>query len=154
MSVKPTMRVLLASVTTIWVMPGPEPTIVVDDELVHPASRIVNAIADPRAKERDMQSYLTRSFGERPMGWRPATMMPALVAVAVLLCAVSSPLTPAPHVIVLHSQSSAGIHGTATLTPLGSKTKVTIVLVGDPPGAQHPAHIHAGACTDFNIVPR
>jgi len=101
-----------------------------------------------------MQSYLTRSFGERSLGWRPAVMMPALVGVAALLISASSPPTPAPHVIVLRSQSSAGIHGTATLTPLGSKTKVTIVLAGDPPGAQHPAHIHPGTCADFNIVPR
>jgi len=88
------------------------------------------------------------------MGWRPPLMMPALAAAGVLLCAASSTPTPAPHVIILRSQSSAGIHGTATLTSLGPKTKVSIVLVNDPPGAEHPAHIHPGTCADFNIVPR
>jgi hypothetical protein len=127
---------------------------VVVDELVQPANNIENAMMDPRAKERDMQSYLTRSFGKRCMSWRTAMMMPAVAAAGIALCAASSPPTPAPHVIILRSQSSAGIHGTATLTSLGSKTKVTIVLVEDPPGAQHPAHIHAGTCADFNVVPR
>jgi hypothetical protein len=57
------------------------------------------------------------------------------------------------HVIALHSQSSAGIHGTATLTPLGSKTTVIISLVNDPHGAEHPAHIHSGTCQTFNPLP-
>lgn len=31
---------------------------------------------------------------------------------------------------------------------------MSVVLANDPPDAQHPAHIHSGTCTAFNVLPR
>ncbi|MBV8081799.1 MAG: hypothetical protein JOY86_02325 [Candidatus Eremiobacteraeota bacterium] len=81
--------------------------------------------------------------------------MPAIAALALVGAKPSSAPSPSPIVITLVSESNARIHGTATLTPMGEKTKVVVALVNDPAGAFHPAHIHQGECGgEFDVLPR
>jgi hypothetical protein len=89
------------------------------------------------------------------MSWLRSRAMPALITAcaAAVIGAAPTNSSVATHVIVLQPQSSAGIHGTATLVPLASKTRVIVVLSDDPPGAVHPSHIHSGTCTNFDPLP-
>src|SRR5262249_38702407 len=53
----------------------------------------------------------------------------------------------------LTAQSTPGVSGTATLTPMGNQTQVVIRITGgtsDP----HPAHIHDGTCANLNPAPK
>jgi hypothetical protein len=154
MSVKLTMRKLNASATTIWctALVGGGAT----DELLHAPKSSVHVKQKPMAKARSVESYLSHDGG-CDMTWRSPRAMPALAGLCAVLTLAAAPSPRAsspPHVVVLRSQSSAGIHGSATLTALGSKTKVSVALANDPPGARHPAHIHSGTCVDFNVLPR
>jgi hypothetical protein len=156
MSVMLTMRALNASAMTIWCTALVGGVNVVIDELLHAPKSSVQVKQRPTAKERSMESYLSHD-GKRAMTWRRQLAMPALAGLCAVLTLAAAPSARAasrPHVVVLQSQSSAGIHGSATLTALGQRTKVSVVLVNDPAGAQHPAHIHSGTCVDFNVLPR
>jgi hypothetical protein len=55
------------------------------------------------------------------------------------------PLTPVT--ITLTAVDNSGTTGTATLTPMGASTKVTLELNNPPPGAL-PAHIHFETCAN------
>ena len=49
----------------------------------------------------------------------------------------------------LNELNGSGVSGTVTLTPVDSKTKVTINLTGAPQGGVEPAHIHEGTCDNL-----
>lgn len=58
----------------------------------------------------------------------------------------------------LHPQNNSNLHGTVTLVPMGTQTKVTIQLTmmdGHPVMgmAPMPAHIHQGTCANLNPAP-
>lgn len=59
-----------------------------------------------------------------------------------------------PVTVNLSAQNASGESGTATLTPQGDKTQVTIKLTGAPEGVQQPAHIHDGTCATLDPKPR
>ncbi|MEK7103628.1 MAG: hypothetical protein AAB870_04745 [Patescibacteria group bacterium] len=48
--------------------------------------------------------------------------------------------------VVLAAQNDSGESGTATLTDVNGQVQVDINVVGEPDGANQPAHIHSGAC--------
>jgi hypothetical protein len=50
----------------------------------------------------------------------------------------------------LDAQSNSGQTGTATLQPVGDKTKVVIELSNVPAGVAQPAHIHRGSCDNLD----
>jgi len=52
----------------------------------------------------------------------------------------------------LATQNGSGETGTATLTPMGSRTKVALDVSGGPMAAQ-PAHIHKGTCAKLDPTP-
>jgi hypothetical protein len=52
----------------------------------------------------------------------------------------------------MRAENKSGEKGTATLTPQGFGTRVTITLTGEPPGASQPAHIHTGDCQSVGAV--
>jgi Cu/Zn superoxide dismutase len=49
--------------------------------------------------------------------------------------------------ITLHAVDNSGVTGTATLTPMGESTMVTLEINNPPPGAL-PAHIHFDTCAN------
>lgn len=51
-----------------------------------------------------------------------------------------------PITVTLHEQNASGQSGTATLTDMQGKTKVTLALTGNPKDVAQPAHIHTGSC--------
>ena len=53
--------------------------------------------------------------------------------------------------VELAEQNDSGESGTATLTPDGEQTTVTIELTGAPSTPQ-PAHIHSGSCAELGDV--
>ena len=62
---------------------------------------------------------------------------------------------PEEFVLTLLDQSS-GVSGTATLTPLGKRTKVTLELEvrsAGPVSQPKPAHIHEGSCAKLDPKP-
>lgn len=52
----------------------------------------------------------------------------------------------------LSEQNKSGEVGTATLTEVDGKVKVTLALSGVPAGVTQPAHIHVGVCPDVGAV--
>ena len=54
--------------------------------------------------------------------------------------------------VMLAEQSGSGESGTATLTPLGDRTKVMLELKS-PVAASQPAHIHEGSCSKLVASP-
>ncbi len=48
--------------------------------------------------------------------------------------------------LALLPQGGSGESGTATLTDMDGKLKVTLTVNGEPVGVSQPAHIHAGSC--------
>jgi hypothetical protein len=64
----------------------------------------------------------------------------------VLLAALAALVVP------LHPQNDSDETGTAVLTPLGTRTRVTITVAGEPPGAIQPANLHQGTCNDIETI--
>ncbi len=52
----------------------------------------------------------------------------------------------------LTKQNNSTESGTATLSEVGGKVKVTLKLTGAPSGVTQPAHIHVGKCPDVGAV--
>jgi hypothetical protein len=55
--------------------------------------------------------------------------------------------------VTIMAQNGSGETGKATLTPMGMRTKVVVMVKGEPKGADQPAHIHPGTCADLNPKP-
>lgn len=66
----------------------------------------------------------------------------------------AAPAASRPVTIHLGQMNNSGETGTATLTPLGSRTRVDIRLKGQPAGADQPVHIHDGTCANLNPTPK
>ena len=54
--------------------------------------------------------------------------------------------------VTLLEQNKSGESGTATLSEVDGKVKVTLNLTGAPAGVTQPAHIHVGKCPDVGAV--
>jgi Cu/Zn superoxide dismutase len=54
--------------------------------------------------------------------------------------------------VMLAEQNGSGESGTATLTPLGDRTRVVLELKG-PVAPRQPAHIHEGSCDKLTPSP-
>lgn len=55
--------------------------------------------------------------------------------------------------VKIMAQNGSGETGSATLTPMGSKTRVVIGLKGEPLTGDQPAHIHKGSCANLDPKP-
>lgn len=65
----------------------------------------------------------------------------------------SASASAAPAVVVnLSEENASGESGTATLTEVDGKVKVTLKLTGAKAGVTQPAHIHVGKCPDVGAV--
>jgi hypothetical protein len=53
----------------------------------------------------------------------------------------------------LNPLNGSGESGTATLTPMGNRTRVVIGITGENATGKQPAHIHKGTCAKLNPVP-
>lgn len=56
--------------------------------------------------------------------------------------------------IALHAQNGSGEVGSATLTPMGAKTRIVIALKGENTTGKQPAHVHAGTCAHLDPAPK
>jgi len=79
-----------------------------------------------------------------------------LFAAAGMVCAAVLPASAAhPDVTIkMHAQNGSGENGTATLTDLGARTRVVIVLNHENTTGSQPSHIHPGPCAHLNPVPK
>ena len=55
--------------------------------------------------------------------------------------------------IKIHALNRSGESGTATLTRLGTKTRVVIGITGENTTGKQPAHIHKGTCKNLDPKP-
>jgi hypothetical protein len=55
--------------------------------------------------------------------------------------------------VKINPQSNSGESGTATLTDAGGKTKVAVMISGQPAGSSQPMHIHKGTCAKLDPAP-
>jgi hypothetical protein len=58
-----------------------------------------------------------------------------------------------PVTVQLTPQNNSGESGTATLTEVGSKTKVVVAVNGAPAGVAQPLHVHKGTCAKLDAAP-
>ena len=56
--------------------------------------------------------------------------------------------------IKIKAQNGSGESGTATLTRLGTKTRVVIGITGENTTGKQPAHIHMGTCAKLDPKPK
>jgi Cu/Zn superoxide dismutase len=70
---------------------------------------------------------------------------------ALLLPGVSQAADPV--MVKLNPQNNSGESGSATLTDVGGKTKVTVTVTGQPAGTPQPMHIHKGTCGQLEARP-
>lgn len=80
-------------------------------------------------------------------------VVPLIAVGLVSLAALPDTVSAQQAVTVqLAQQSSSGISGTATLTPMGAQTRVVVTVSGAAAGPQ-PMHIHTGTCVNVNPQP-
>lgn len=63
-----------------------------------------------------------------------------------------SAMTAKETTVTLSEQNDSGQSGTATLSEVDGKVKVTLQMSGAPAGVTQPAHIHEGSCPDVGAV--
>jgi hypothetical protein len=61
--------------------------------------------------------------------------------------------TPTSMTIQMGALNGSGETGTATLTAVGDKVRVTIDIAGEPKEASEPAHVHFGRCPVIKAIP-
>lgn len=64
----------------------------------------------------------------------------------------TAPTAVSEVVVNLTKQKDSTESGTATLSEVGGKVKVTLKLTGAPAGVTQPAHIHVGKCPEVGAV--
>jgi hypothetical protein len=99
---------------------------------------------------------------ERMRAERKRVLLARAAATFVLVGATASvmvrtgeqALPRAPHDVRvrLESENDSGEAGSATLSAVGNRTRVTISVTGEPAGAAQPANIHTGRCGSVEII--
>ncbi|MGH7706355.1 MAG: hypothetical protein ACREM8_02220 [Vulcanimicrobiaceae bacterium] len=79
-------------------------------------------------------------------------IFPALLLVLTLVSPLLTQAKDKSVTVKFQAQNNSGETGTATLTPDGDATMVTIKLAGAPADAQ-PAHVHVGPCAKLDPKP-
>jgi hypothetical protein len=67
--------------------------------------------------------------------------------------ATAAPASVDTMTIMIRAQNGSGESGTATLTRMGSKTRVVIGITGENTTGKQPAHIHKGTCKNLDPIP-
>jgi hypothetical protein len=78
-----------------------------------------------------------------------------LAAVAVIAAGFvpASASAPASETITMHALNNSSQNGTATLTDLGGKVRVSVHLANEPATASEPSHVHFGHCPEIKAIP-
>lgn len=79
-------------------------------------------------------------------------VLSGIFATSVAPCSADS--TAGSKVYALAAQNGSGETGAVGLTPSGSKTIVTVLIVGGPATTPQPAHVHVGPCAKLDPVPK
>lgn len=79
----------------------------------------------------------------------PESMATAAATMASNMMAAMHSMT-----VPIAAMNGSGETGTATLTPMGSKTSVVISIKGENATGKQPAHIHLGTCAKLNPAPK
>lgn len=84
----------------------------------------------------------------------PSTVTPSTIPPSsqIMPSTPAPPTVPRTVTVNLSAQNNSGEAGTATLTEVGTQTKVTLNLTGAPQGTAQPAHIHTGSCATIGGV--
>lgn len=91
-----------------------------------------------------------------------AFVAPAVAVLALAACSsnsssssssASASSTAGVVTVQLNPLNNSGVTGSATLTPQGNETLVTLNLTGEPDGAYEPAHIHLNYCANIDPNP-
>ena len=80
-----------------------------------------------------------------------ATEQPTSMGQAMGTTAPNGP--PGSITIKIAALNGSGESGTATLTPMGDRTRVVIGITGENATGKQPAHIHKGRCPSVNPAP-
>lgn len=86
----------------------------------------------------------------------PESMATAAAAAAGGMTSMAGKMMGAMHsmTVTIAAMNGSGETGTATLTPMGSKTSVVVSLKGENATGKQPAHIHLGTCAKLNPAPK
>ncbi len=78
--------------------------------------------------------------------------------VGLAVSSIGAALSAGPHRVTVMIHPEPGFYvresGKAVLTAEGEKTRVVVMLRGEPRGAVEPVHIHEGVCGHINPVPK
>jgi hypothetical protein len=79
------------------------------------------------------------------------------LSTAILVLAASSvtanAASPATETIKMHALNNSGQNGTATITDLGGKVRVSVKIANEPASASEPSHVHFGHCPEIKAIP-
>ena len=75
----------------------------------------------------------------------------ALVVAASAITASGAP--PASETVAMHELNGSGQNGWATITDLGGKVTVTVMINGESASASEPSHVHFGRCPHIKAIP-
>jgi hypothetical protein len=67
--------------------------------------------------------------------------------------AMAPPMHGQSLIVTIRAQNGSGETGTATLLQMGTHTRVTLAIDGEPVAGDQPAHVHPGTCAKLNPVP-
>jgi hypothetical protein len=80
-----------------------------------------------------------------------------LFATAVAVVAVSSVTasgaSPATETVAMHALNNSGQNGTAIISDLGGKVRVTVRIANESATASEPSHVHLGHCPEIKAIP-
>ena len=80
---------------------------------------------------------------------------PYILAAAVLAISAlpAYAADPTYEVFAISAQNGSGESGAVILTPVGTKTKVEVLIANAPVGVPQPTHVHVGPCAKLDPKP-
>jgi hypothetical protein len=82
-------------------------------------------------------------------------LFPYILASAVLAISAlpANAADPAYDVFAISAQNGSGESGAVILTPVGTKTKIEVLVANAPAGVPQPTHVHIGPCAKLDPKP-
>jgi hypothetical protein len=85
--------------------------------------------------------------------FRIGLLLSTAIAVLAAGAVSASGASPATESIPMHALNNSGQNGTAAISDLGGKVRVTVNVANEPAAASEPSHVHFGHCPEIKAIP-